>query len=321
MTPDVSVLLPVYNGSRTLARTVASMLDQTFLRFEILAIDDDSGDDSRAILAGFEGDERVRVLSNDSNLGLVGTLNRGLHEARGELIARIDQDDWSSSTRLARQVEMFDGPEVGLVATAFERVDQSGLRLRTVVPPLSHAGLAASMMIGNRILHSSVMFRRRTALDVGGYNEAWLLAEDYDLWLRIIAVSEYRCVASVETSYTQNPDGMSSKRSVEQAALASRRAFLYRSDLAGGDRDGMDESPTPRSIARGASALRTRLRQRGIATADLDRYALRAAGAILSDNPRFVRTVRIALVAPRLALLGRLPTKRFSGPRLAEDSS
>src|SRR6266702_4955815 len=80
-----------------------SILAQTFRDFEFLIINDGSTDDSRAIIASYD-DSRIRILDNPENIGLTRSLNRGLAEARGELIARQDADDVSHVTRLEKQV-------------------------------------------------------------------------------------------------------------------------------------------------------------------------------------------------------------------------
>src|SRR5205823_8256702 len=105
---------------------VASVLDQTHRDFELLIVDDASTDDTVATIERF-GDARIRLLRNERNLGQVPSLNRGLREARGEIVARIDADDVARPTRLERQVAALDAePRVGLVGTWLELVDERG---------------------------------------------------------------------------------------------------------------------------------------------------------------------------------------------------
>ena len=101
----------------------------------------------------------------------MASLNHGLSLCRGELIARLDADDWALPTRLARQVAEFDArPELVLCASPYERVDPSGRLIRVGVPPPTHASLAMAMLVGNRVLHSTTMFRRDAVIGVGGYD-------------------------------------------------------------------------------------------------------------------------------------------------------
>src|SRR5690242_9663076 len=98
-TPDVTVLLPVYNGEAYLRSTVDSLLAQTFERFELLIVDDGSTDGTAAIARAFD-DPRVRVERFETNRGLSAALNHGLQLAAAPLIARQDADDISRPDRL-----------------------------------------------------------------------------------------------------------------------------------------------------------------------------------------------------------------------------
>ncbi|MEA1997137.1 MAG: glycosyltransferase family A protein, partial [Gemmatimonadota bacterium] len=100
--PLVTVLMPVYNGEEHLGEALDSLLGQAFEDFELLAIDDGSTDGSGKILESRK-DSRVRVVKNRENLGQTATLNRGLELAKGELIARADQDDIYLKDRLGKQ--------------------------------------------------------------------------------------------------------------------------------------------------------------------------------------------------------------------------
>ena len=91
--PAITVLLPVYNGEAYVEKAVASVLSQTFTDFELLIINDGSQDNSAAVLARI-ADSRIRLI-NQANLGLAATLNIGCSLAKGQFIARQDQDDLS----------------------------------------------------------------------------------------------------------------------------------------------------------------------------------------------------------------------------------
>src|SRR5258705_775698 len=113
--PQVSVLLPVWNGERHLAAAIESVLGQSFTDFELLIVDDGSTDGSAALIRRY-GDERIRLFENEKNLGVTRSLNLGLAQARGRYVARMDADDLSAPERLARQVAFLDShPEVALV--------------------------------------------------------------------------------------------------------------------------------------------------------------------------------------------------------------
>src|SRR4051812_38318159 len=101
---QVSVLMPVYNAGRYLAEAVDSVLTQSFRDFEFVIVDDGSTDGSAAMLDDYaRQDSRVKLVRRP-NTGIVGALNDGLRECRGEFVARMDADDVSLPERFEKQV-------------------------------------------------------------------------------------------------------------------------------------------------------------------------------------------------------------------------
>lgn len=104
MAARVSIVMPCFNAARWLPRTLATLARQDYPDFEIVAVDDGSTDATGAVLeAHAASDPRIRVIRIARNVGIVGALNRGLDEARGEFIARIDADDEALPQRLSVQ--------------------------------------------------------------------------------------------------------------------------------------------------------------------------------------------------------------------------
>ena len=96
--PAISVVMPLYNGEKYLKEAINSILEQTYSDFELLLIDDASSDRTEEIIRSYK-DDRIVYIKNEQNLGLIKTLNKGLDLAKGEFIARMDQDDISAPTR------------------------------------------------------------------------------------------------------------------------------------------------------------------------------------------------------------------------------
>lgn len=191
----VSIILPTYNGGRFIARAVESVLAQDFQDFELLVIDDGSTDDTVALIAPFiTKDARVRIIRNPQNFGLQKTLNVGLQQAKGEYIARIDDDDvWALADKLAKQVAFLDShPDYALVGTGVVVMDENGKELFRFKNPETDEQLRSQMLYRNYFSHSSVLFRKSTALQFGGYSPdiSALHIEDYDLWLKIGTVAK-----------------------------------------------------------------------------------------------------------------------------------
>jgi glycosyltransferase involved in cell wall biosynthesis len=177
--------MSVYNGEDYLREAVESILHQTFADFEFIIIDDGSTDQTTNILQTI-GNERLRILSNEKNIGLANSLNRGLRLARGEYVARMDADDVSLPDRLEKEVEFLDHhPAAGVVGTGYISIDESGNETMVVTFPTDNATLQDRLLHHCCICHGSAMIRRECLEAIGGYRPDFKVAEDYDLFLRL----------------------------------------------------------------------------------------------------------------------------------------
>jgi glycosyltransferase involved in cell wall biosynthesis len=191
-TPRVTVLMPAFDASRYLRQAVDSVLAQTFDDFELLAIDDGSGDDTASILAEYVAqDPRVRLIRNGRNLGLIATLNRGLDRSRGELVARFDADDLCLPQRLERQVAwMDDHPDIDLGAPWVEMFNENGSEIWKTTA--THDEIVAQCLFLCPLLHPSVVFRRERFVEHGiVYPAEFPHIEDYALWVLASPVLRY----------------------------------------------------------------------------------------------------------------------------------
>jgi glycosyltransferase involved in cell wall biosynthesis len=183
--PAVSVVMAVHNGERFLREAVESVLDQTFGSFELLVVDDASTDRTRAILDTYR-DRRIRVIANDRQRGLSYSLNRGIGEARGRYIARLDADDVAEPDRFATQVEYLDRhADVALLGSWYSIIDEQGRETGRRWVPGDHHEIRWMLGFCNAFAHSAVMIRRTALDEVGLYDESLRYAMDYDLWVRI----------------------------------------------------------------------------------------------------------------------------------------
>lgn len=183
MSPVVSVVLAARNALKVLPRALASLSAQTMSDWECVVVDDGSTDD----LADAVGaDSRVRVVRQEAS-GLTAALRRGVAEAKGEFVARLDADDICLPDRLRRQTEeLARCPEVAVLGCGVELVSECGAHLGTRVFPSAHSELVASMdALLTPIPHSTLMVRRDALESVGGYRTAFVKAQDYDLLRRI----------------------------------------------------------------------------------------------------------------------------------------
>src|ERR1700722_6197041 len=105
-TPEITVLMPVFNGEKYLKDAIESILRKPFTNFEFLIINDGSSDNTVSIIESY-ADARIHLIHNEKNLGLIASLNKGVELASGTYIARMDCDDISFPERLAKQLEVF----------------------------------------------------------------------------------------------------------------------------------------------------------------------------------------------------------------------
>ena len=186
--PRVSVLMAVHDGAPWVKDAVASVLSQTLADLELIVVDDGSADATPALLAGV-GDRRLRV-ERRSRAGLTRALNAALALARAPLVARLEADDVALPERLARQVAFLDAhPEVGVLGSAAREVNGDGREVRVVRPPEDDGALRRALIRENPMVHSTVTMRRSLVETVGGYDARFAVAQDYDLWMRLAAVT------------------------------------------------------------------------------------------------------------------------------------
>jgi glycosyltransferase involved in cell wall biosynthesis len=229
--PQVSVVLPVWNGERYLRQAIESILEQDFKNFELVIVNDGSTDGTASILAEYSADERVRVHTQE-NCGLVAALNTGVELARAGLIARMDADDISLPNRLRLQYAFMEAhPEVAVLGSSITLIDAVGRQRKTQTYPQGPEAVAASMLQGCALAHPAVMMRRAAVIKVGGYRQAFQHAEDYDLWLRIMGNHRIDNLPEALLRYRIHPESVSLVHNTQQAlgALTARYAYLRRS--------------------------------------------------------------------------------------------
>jgi glycosyltransferase involved in cell wall biosynthesis len=179
--PLVSIVLPTYNGSRYLARSVESCMEQTYSHWELIIVDDCSTDDTPRIIEQYtRKDTRIRAVRNERNRRLPGSLNRGFAEARGDYLTWTSDDNYYLPEALSVMVYFLNShPDIGMVYTDYTVVDRDGAVLRYVESP------DVEQLVVKNIVGASFLYRREVKEVVGNYAEELVLVEDYDYWLRV----------------------------------------------------------------------------------------------------------------------------------------
>lgn len=189
--PKISVLMGVYYrrpDTALLERSVKSVLEQSVTDFEYLICDDGSTDEAKQLLERMaQGDCRIRFVRKGKLYSLSEKLNACLRQAEGDLIARMDDDDFSMPERFSKQTAALEEHEdiafVGSNAELWRSGEQAGTRKLPEYPQVR------DFLFTQPYIHPALMFRKEALLAVGGYSEEkrCVLCEDYDLLLRLYA--------------------------------------------------------------------------------------------------------------------------------------
>ncbi|MDJ0736161.1 MAG: glycosyltransferase [Nostocaceae cyanobacterium] len=233
--PIVSVIIPVYNGEKTIQKTIETVLSQTMNDFELIVINSGSTDLTLNIISQIQ-DSRLQVFSYpQANVAV--NRNRGFNHSRSKFITFLDADDlWTADKLEAQYKALLENPEAGVVYSWTDCVDETGKFLRKC-SYVKWAGdvypqLLLDDFIGNG---SNVMIRREAFEFVGGFDESLTNAEDTDICLRLAAKYQFVNISKVQVFYRIYSNSKSSNilpleksnLAVIQKAYTDKKAAKY----------------------------------------------------------------------------------------------
>ena len=198
--PRASVLMPTYNDGRFIRQAIHSILAQTFGDFELVIVNDGSTDDTaRTLLEYARRDKRIRVLTNERNLGVFASLNRGLEVCRGEYVVRMDADDITIEERLEKQLAVMDAqPDIVALGGALTYIDAGGQDLNVT----RRCAVGGSLLRQSPLLHPTVVFRRKVVQEHAiRYRGRFRGAEDYFFWLELSRFGRLSAIDDVVLNY------------------------------------------------------------------------------------------------------------------------
>lgn len=223
--PLVSIILPVYNGEKYIRYAIESIVQQSYKNWELIIIDDCSNDGTHDIVREFEErDSRIVCYRNQINLKLPRSLNRGFSLAKGDYFTWTSDDNILKENMLEVLVnELRKSPEIGMVYSNYILIDADGNQLETVKEADPY------YLIYGNVCGASFMYRREVANEVGEYDAAMFLAEDYDYWIRIYCKTEMKHIDEVLYLYRVHDQSLSETRKEkikEQVCAVLKKNFI-----------------------------------------------------------------------------------------------
>lgn len=211
-TPELSVILTVYNRESYISAAIESILKQTFRDFELIVINDGSTDTTSVIIESYL-DPRIIYIQNEKNIGIVKSLNKGLSVSRGRYIAIMDSDDISMPERFSKQFNFLENnPEIGVCGTCINVIDKKGNLVGNISYPVSSNVISCLLLFYCCIAHPTTMYRKKVIQDVGNYNSEFIAALDYDLWTRTIGHYKFSNISEFLLNYRTHGDNISQNR-------------------------------------------------------------------------------------------------------------
>lgn len=214
--PLVSIVLPTYNRAQVLPLSIRSVLAQTYPNWELIVVNDNSPDDTEAVVKLFD-DSRIRYFRNDPNLKLPRTLNRGFSLAQGDYLTWTSDDNFLAPKAIARMVEILKIGQADFVFAdyyEFADTDSNGqpLGLRPVrlpaVPDLANGNTVGACFLYTRAVYECI----------GDYDADLFLNEDFDYWMRIAGQFSIQHIGEPLYYFRRNEDSLYCSRFVEVRA-------------------------------------------------------------------------------------------------------
>ncbi len=226
MEPLVSVVIPVYNASKYLSRTLGSTLRQTHKNLEIILIDDCSKDDSLKIMYDYAKiDSRIKVLESEKNQGVAAVRNRGIREASGEYIALLDSDDIWVEDKIERQIKLLKENDAQIVYSSYSFIDEND-------QPVMHPFIVPDRVSYKQMLYCNEIGCSTAIVDADLFKKhpfnSEFYHEDYVLWMELLSIPVKAVGVTDVLVYYRYSSG---SRSFNKVNAAKQRWIIYRKAL------------------------------------------------------------------------------------------
>ena len=236
--PKISVIIPAYNSEETIAKTIQSVLNQTFTDFELIVINDGSQDSTLDIVNQFS-DPRIKVFSYP-NQGVSDSRNRGLNHALGEFISFLDADDIWTADKLEIQLQALqDNPEAKVAYSWTDYIGEKDEFILSGSHNTINGEIYEKLLMSNFLdSGSNPLIYKQALVEVGEFDKSVTPAEDWDMWLRLAHKFKFVAVPKVQILYRFRANSGSSNLTKQEkvcleviargyAALPSKREDIW----------------------------------------------------------------------------------------------
>ncbi|MGD0077163.1 MAG: glycosyltransferase [Sedimentisphaerales bacterium] len=233
---QITVVMSVYNEPlEWLQHSIDSILAQTFEAFEFIIINDNpQRRENKDILKSYSNkDGRISIIENNENLGLAESLNKGIRQAQGKYIARMDADDISLPERFELQHRFLEKhKDVFMVGTSAQIMDGNGLLREKTIMHSSHKQIVDNILAGRMAFyHSTIMLRNEGFL----YRDKLNNAEDYDFYLNLLLKGKrFGNIKEVCLNYRMSGQGISMTKKRRQVIMSKLALKFYYEKLQNG---------------------------------------------------------------------------------------
>lgn len=185
----VSIGIPFYNAEDYICYAIRSVINQSYINWELILLDDGSTDNSLKIAESFK-DKRIQVISDGINKGLVYRLNQLSTLAKGKYYARMDADDVMHPDRIKKQIDYLDqNPKIDIVGSGYYSIDKEN-NIIGIKKLMTHPDSAKQILSKGCFAHPTIMGKRDWFIN-NPYNETFVRMEDLELWLRTVNYSNF----------------------------------------------------------------------------------------------------------------------------------
>lgn len=217
--PLVSILLNCYNADKFVFKAIDSVIKQSYTNWELIIWDDGSTDKTLKILEKYK-DKRITIYKNKKNIGLGKSRIQAIKTLKGDLISIIDADDIFHPDKIYKQVEAFyKNKNISICSTWTKIFDNNNNLSHIFASDLEDKQLKKRLRLRNSLPHSSIMYKKIYAENVGWYSDKLEYAQDYDLTVKLINKGNLYVVKEFLTYIYQPNSNMSKSENLKKKSI------------------------------------------------------------------------------------------------------